>query len=357
VQRAVVLTAAILVAVLGMGVYMFSGHMPGREGAGASGRSGGNETLVVCIAGAYAAEGRYLADAYRNATGIQVVVKPGGSFALAHQIALGVPCDVFMPVAFRRAVAETGPYSPGWAVAFVADSNVIVYSNASLKAFPGTADLLSLYREAYMSNDSRLWYQFFYGLTSGKYPLGVADPATDPEGLYAMLILETAGELYAGNKSFFIYRMAESRANVTRSSTFYYVVPLKEGQLAFVFSYRSYAEANGLQYLELPPWLSFGDGAYSSRYSRFSWTIPVEGGTAEIEGSPVYLYITVPKNARDRAAAVDFLLFALRERGRLSRYGLVALGRPVVFGNASSLPAALRQLLDNGTLTYGGPLT
>ncbi|MGC8972938.1 MAG: extracellular solute-binding protein [Thermoproteus sp.] len=349
------IVAAVIAAILGVGVYVFSNY--GRGGSGAPSQPSGNRSLVLCIAGAYAAEGHYLAEAYRNITGVQVVVKPGGSFALAHQIALGVPCDVFMPVAFRQAVAGTGAYDPGWAIAFVADSNVIVYSNASLKTFPGMAELLDLYREAYTSNDSKLWYRFFYELTSGKYPLGVADPATDPEGLYAMLIFEAAGELYAGNESFFIYRMAENRANVTRSSTFYYVVPLKEGQLAFVFSYKSYAEANGLQYLELPPWLNFGDAAHSGWYSRFSWTIPIEGVETQIRGSPVYLYITIPRNARDRTAALDFLLFVLRERGQLARYGLTPLGKPVVFGNASSLPAALRQLLSNGTLTYGGPLT
>ncbi len=314
-------------------------------------------SIVLCIAGAYASEGHVLAAEFSNATGIQVVVKPGGSFALAHEIALGTRCDVFMPVAFRQAVAGTGDYNPGWAVALVADSNVIVYSNASVKAFPGMADLISLYEEAYAKNNSALWYEFFYELTSGRYPLGVANPSTDPEGLYAMLILEAAGELYAGNESFFVARMAQNRANVTRSSTFYYVVPLKEGQIAFVFSYKSYAIANGLRYLELPPWLNFGDVGYSGWYSKFSWTIPVEGRSTQIRGSPVYLYITIPKNAGDPRAALEFVLFAINNREALSRYGLMPLDKPLVFGDVDSMPAQLRDLLKEGVLQYGGPLT
>ncbi|MEL9991901.1 MAG: substrate-binding domain-containing protein [Thermoproteus sp.] len=315
-----------------------------------------NRTLVLCIAGAYAAEGNALASAYADSTGARVVVKPGGSFALAGQIALGSPCDVFMPVAFRQAVVATGPYNSGWAVAFVADSNVIVYSNASLANF-NASGLLEVYRRAVETNSSSAWYKFFYDLTSGRYPLGVANPATDPEGLYAMLILEAAGRLYADNESFFVERIAANKANVTRSSTFYYVVPLKEGQIAFVFSYRSYAEANDLQYLELPPWLNFGDVNYTKWYSQFSWTIPINGVPTAVEGAPVYLYITIPKNAKNYDAALDFLLFVLRNRGDLAKYGLSPLQKPLVFGNTSALPQQLKELLGNGTLQYGGPLS
>lgn len=314
-------------------------------------------SIVLCIAGAYAQEGHMLADMFGNSTGVQVVVKPGGSFALAHQIALGTPCDVFMPVAFRQAVVGTGNYNPGWAIAIVADSNVLVYSDASVKTFPGMADLISLYERAYTTNDSKLWYQFFYDLTSGRYPLGIADPATDPEGLYAMLILKAAGKLYAGDESFFVARMIQNRANITRSSTFYYVVPMKEGQIAFVFSYKSYAVANGLKYLELPPWLNFGDVGYSSWYAQFSWTIPIEGKPVQIRGSPVYLYITIPKSAENSRLALQFLLFVLNNREALSRYGLTPLEKPIVFGDVNSMPAQLKDLLDRGDLQYGGPLT
>ncbi|MEZ0248153.1 MAG: extracellular solute-binding protein [Thermoproteus sp.] len=347
----IVLTAVLIVVVVALLISSTQKPQAIQKSAPAS-----NTTIVLCIAGAYAAEGNALASAYANLTGARVVVKPGGSFALAGQIALGSPCDVFMPVAFRQAVVAAGPYNPGWAVAFVADSNVIVYSNASLANFNATG-LLEVYKKAIETNSSSAWYEFFYDLTSGRYPLGVANPATDPEGLYAMLILEAAGRLYAGNEGFFVERMAANRANVTRSSTFYYVVPLKEGQIAFVFSYRSYAEANGLQYLELPPWLNFGDMNYAGWYSHFSWTIPIGGVPTAVEGAPVYLYITIPKNAKNYDAALDFLLFVLRNRGDLAKYGLTPLQKPLVFGNTSALPQQLRELLGNGTLQYGGPLS
>lgn len=315
-----------------------------------------SKAISLCIAGAYAVEGGYLKSAFFNATGIYVAVKPGGSFALAHEIALGTPCDVFMPVAFRQAVAGMGPYNPGWAIAFAADEVVIVYSNATL-SYPGAAELIGLYEEAIRTNETRLWYAFFYNLTSGKYPLGVADPSTDPEGLYALLLLEAAGRLYAGNQSYFVDRMIAARANVTRSSTFYYVVPLKEGQIAFVFSYKSYAEANNLSYLELPPWLNFGSPQYADWYSQFSWVIPANGAPpARINGTPVYLYITIPKGAEGEGA-LRFLLFVLSHRQDLAKFGLYPLPKPVVFGNASALPSPLTQMLENGTLVYGGPLT
>ncbi|CCC81556.1 substrate-binding domain-containing protein [Thermoproteus tenax] len=315
-----------------------------------------NRSIILCIAGAYAAEGSYLAKAFGNSTGAQVLVKPGGSFALAQQIALGYPCNVFMPVAFRQAVSMMGAYDPGWAIAVAADSNVIVYSNASLSAFPDMGKVIEEYRKAHYSNSSDAWYSFFNDLTSGKYKLGVANPSTDPEGLYAMLILQAAGVLYAHNATYFIARMIANGANVTRTSTFYYVVPLKEGQMSFVFSYKSYAVSNGLQYLELPPWLNFGDSGYTGWYSRFSYTISVGGKGLEIKGSPVYLYVTIPKGSNNKLA-LDFVLFILENRSALARYGLTPLERPIVFGNTTALPEKLRDLLNNGSLIYGGQLT
>ncbi|MFB6489910.1 MAG: substrate-binding domain-containing protein [Thermoproteus sp. AZ2] len=344
--------SAVVIIVAALGLYLMQ-----RAGPPAPSATNATPTnsLSLCIAGAYAVEGEYLKSAFFNATGIRVAVRPGGSFALAHEIALGTPCGVFMPVAFRQAVAGTGPYNPGWAIALAADEVVIVYSNTTT-SYPGAAELIELYEEAVKSNDTRLWYAFFYNLTSGEYPLGVADPSTDPEGLYALLLLEAAGRLYAGNQSYFIDRMAAAHANVTRSSTFYYIVPLKEGQIAFVFSYKSYAVANGLSYLEPPPWLNFGSPQYADWYAQFSWVIPVNGVPTRINGTPVYLYITIPKG-EGSGAALRFLLFALSHRQDLAKFGLYPLPKPMVFGNISALPDPLAQMLRNGTLIYGGPLT
>lgn len=262
-----------------------------------------------------------------------------------------------MPVAFRQAVAGEGPYNPGWAIAVAADEVVIVYSDAALSAHPGASNLIALFREAGAENSSALWRRFFRELASGRYPLGIADPATDPEGLYAFLMLEAAGELYAGNRSLYVGEVIANRANVTRSSTFYYVVPLKEGEIAFVFSYKSYAVANGLRYLEPPPWLNFGNASYSAWYSRFSWTIPINGVPTAVRGTPVYLYATIPADAPDEEAAVRFILFLLSHRDALARFGLYPLPRPLVFGNASAMPSDLRRMLQSGGLAYGGPLT
>lgn len=63
-------------------------------------------SVTVYVAGAYVAILNYLAKQFENATGIQVHVVPGGSFALASQIAsqTPVPANVFIPVAYIQAV-------------------------------------------------------------------------------------------------------------------------------------------------------------------------------------------------------------------------------------------------------------
>ncbi|MEM4911554.1 MAG: substrate-binding domain-containing protein, partial [Metallosphaera sp.] len=162
-----------------------------------------NQSVTVYVAGAYIAILNYLAKQFENQTGIQVHNVPGGAFALASQIATTtpVPANVFVPVAYIQAVQLEGSRNPGWAIAFISDQMSIVYSNYTTQS-PYWSQLYSNYTMAMKTNETTYWFNFFK-LLSPKFTLGISNPSSDPEGLFAYLMFQMAGKLYAHNESYF----------------------------------------------------------------------------------------------------------------------------------------------------------
>ncbi|QGR20246.1 extracellular solute-binding protein [Stygiolobus azoricus] len=317
-----------------------------------------NNTVVVYVAGAYLSIFKYLAQQFEKQYGIPVDINPGGSFGLAAEIAHGAPADVFVPVAYIQAVELEGQNNPGWAIAFISDQMALVYSNYTTMN-PYWNQLYSNYTMAMKTNSTKYWYNFFYLLTT-KFSLGISNPSSDPEGLYGYLILKMAGYLYA-NKSFdyFIHLANESNVIHSALTTADFVAPLKAGELDFVFSYKSYAISQHLDYLQLPPWLSFGYYPNeTSWYSFFFYKITVNGQTLKIYGNPVYLYITIPKNAPNQQLALKFIQFVITNVNELAMFGVTPIVHPVLFYESQSdVPPQIMNLLNEGVLTYGGNFT
>ncbi|QPG48599.1 extracellular solute-binding protein [Saccharolobus solfataricus] len=315
-----------------------------------------SQGITVFVAGAYLAILNYLAGQFQNTTGIPVHVVGSGSFALASQIAsqTPVPANVFIPVAYIQAVELTGSRNPGWAIAFLSDQMAIVYSNYTINS-PYWSQLYSNYTMAMQTNNTKYWYNFFYLLTT-KFSLGIANPNTDPEGLYAYLILQMAGYLYANHNISYFVSLVKANPNVkVAPSTANYVAPLKAGTLDFTFSYVSYAVSQGLQYLKLPPWLSFGYYPNETKwFSQFAYNISVNGQTLTIHGNPVYLYITVPLNASNTQAAYQFIGFILSHESELTRFNVIPIQPALLFNQTSNIPQSIMNLLNSGELKYAG---
>lgn len=312
--------------------------------------------VIVYVAGAYKAIFDYLAMQFENQTGIKVDVVPGGSFALASQISKGEPVSVFVPVAYIQAVELEGNRNPGWAIAFISDQMAIIYSNYTTQS-PYWNQLYSNYTMAMKTNESQYWYNFFYLLTT-KFSLGISNPSSDPEGLYAYLILKMAGYLYA-NKSFddYFINLADQNPNLeTAPTTADFVAPLETGKLDFTFSYVSYAISQHLEYLKLPPWLSFGYYPNETNwYSFFFYKISVSNQTLKIYGNPVYLYITIPVNASNEQGALEFIQFIVQHVQELSMFGVTPVTHPLLFyQNENDVPSQILSLLKQGVLQYGG---
>ncbi|ARM76445.1 extracellular solute-binding protein [Acidianus manzaensis] len=313
--------------------------------------------LTIYVAGAYKAIFNQLASQFKNSTGITVKVVPGGSFSLASEIATTAePPQLFVPVAYIQAVELQQSRDAGWAIAFLSDHMSIVYSNYTTQN-PYWGELYSNYTMAMKTNSTTYWNNFFT-LLSEHFSLGISYPSSDPEGLYAYLILKMAGKLYSPTHSESYYiSIANSSHNIEGASTTAdFVAPLEAGRLDFVFSYESYAISQHFEYLTLPPWLSFGYYANETAWdSEFTCPITVNGQSLDIHGNPVYLYITVPQGASDATEAYEFISFLLSHHSELSQFGVTPLYPALLFyQNKSDVPSQILNLVNEGELTYAG---
>jgi molybdate/tungstate transport system substrate-binding protein len=336
---------AIIVAVIvvaAVGVIVYDSH------------SGSPKPLVVYVADAYTSEAQLLASGFHNTTGKPTpIVTGGGSFTLAQEIGMGQKVDVFVPVAIS-AVTQSylHSYSPGWAVAFAADQMVIAYTNSSTTNNDYAKQVLANYSAAESHpNTSRYWYNFFKALSSGRLKLGISNPNSDPAGFRAWIVLEAAGYLYANNSNMFVDSILSNHANYTASNAAQLVAPLTAGQINFLFIYRSSAIAKHLYYLELPPQINLGDPSYAAFYSKFNYTL----ATGVVEGSPIYLYITVPLTSPQPALAEQFVVYVVQNAGLLVKYGLTPL-EPAYLYNSTTPPTQIAQLMSGGYLKYAGSL-
>lgn len=303
-------------------------------------------TLYIWVADAYVGEAKYLASSFQRQYGVPYVLKSGGSFALAREIALGEPASVFIPVDASAAGPRfLGDASPGWVVAFASDQMVLAYTESSVSAN-------AYAREALADARDGNWSGFFYLLTSGEVKVGISNPLEDPAGYRAWLVLKLAGYEYAnGDADYFYDRLYNSAAVVTAPSAAALVAPLQAGDLNFLFIYKSAAVAKNLSYISLPPQVNLGEVNYSSLYSSVSVTF----GNVTFRGSPIFLYLTVPRGAVDRGEAEEFVSYALRESGNLSAYGLVPL-RPALLFNSTQVPQWIQALIKEGYLEEAGGL-
>lgn len=352
----IAIIAIVIVVVASIAVVALLSHHHTTATANSTTSPTSSQAVTIYVAGAYYAIFQYLAQQFYNQTHILVHVIPGGSFALASQIATEtpVPANVFVPVAFIQAVELEGSRNPGWAIAFISDQMAIIYSNYTTQN-PYWQQLYSNYTMAMKTNESKYWFNFFYLLTSGHFSLGIANPNSDPEGLYAYLILKMAGYLYANHSFDYFVKRAEPYVK-SAPTTANYVPDLKAGTLDFTFSYVSYAVSQHLEYLELPPWLSFGYYPNETNwYSFFFYKITVNGQSLKIYGNPVYLYITIPKGANDTQAAYEFIQFLITHVNELSRYHVTPIYPSLLFyNNKSDVPQPILQMLNSGELKYAG---
>jgi molybdate/tungstate transport system substrate-binding protein len=309
--------------------------------------------LVSYSADAYATEVTALLNGFSSSTGVPVApVNSGGSTADASAIEAGAPDDVFVSASLGATSSRyLGNLTANWAIEFATDQLVLAYSNSTTQT-AATTSIIGLANTAIKSNATSDWNGFFTTLVGGAVKVGISAPAQDPAGLRAWLALEAAGYLYSGgNQQAYVRALLSNKGNVTAASAADLVAPLEAGEIQFLFTYRSAAISNELNYVALDSHVNLGTPSLGPFYSQFSYT----DSAGVTQGGPIALCITVPLSAVNTAEALQFVQYVVQDAKSLSTLGLVPLTPSLLYENMPP-PAAIQQLVTQGLVANNGAL-
>jgi len=309
--------------------------------------------LISYSADAYAVEATSLLNGFSQSTGIPVApVKSGGSFADANAIAAGAPDDVFVSSSLTAASSQyLKNLTAGWAIGFASDQLVLAYANSTTQT-SATNNVISLANTATNSNATSDWNNFYTALVSGGVKIGISAPVQDPAGLRAWLVLEAAGYMYSGgNQQAYVSTLLKDQGNVTGASAALLAAPLQAGQIQFLFTYKSSAISNKLDYIALNSHVNLGTPSLGSFYSKFSYTD--SAGTTK--GAAIVISVTIPLSAVDTIEALEFVQYVVHNAKTLSSYGLQPFTTALLYSNAPP-PAPIQALVSQGLITETGPL-
>jgi molybdate/tungstate transport system substrate-binding protein len=309
--------------------------------------------LVSYSADAYAIEVTSLLNGFSSSTGVQVApVKSGGSTADASAIKAGAPDDVFVSASLSATSSQyLGNLTANWAIGLATDQLVLAYSNSTTQT-AATNNIIGLANTAIKSNATSDWNNFYAALVGGTVKVGISAPAQDPAGLRAWIVLEAAGYLYSGgNQQAYASALLSDQANVTAASAADLVAPLQAGDIQFLFTYKSAAISNHLDYVALDSHVNLGTPSHGSFYSQFSYT----DSAGVTKGAPIIIAVTIPLSVVNSAEALQFVQYLVQNAKSLSTFGLVPLSPTLLYENTPP-PAAIQQLVTQGLIADNGAL-
>lgn len=217
------------------------------------------------------------------------------------------------------------PSHTSWYAQFARNRMVVAYTDQSRGANEITA-----------SN----WWQI---VTRPGVQVGRAEPSLDPNGYRTLLVWQLAERFYREPRLGERLAASAPRRNV-RPMEAALVALLQAGELDYIWSYESIAEAANLRYIRLPAEIDLSavehSGAYASASVRISGKTPRESTT--VRGEPIVYGFTIPKGAPHPKLALRFASFLLSVDGRrvLRAAKLDALERPLFVG--SDVPSGVR---------------
>ena len=281
--------------------------------------------IVAFNAGSLARPLRAALDTFARRTGVAVQQENAGSLETARKLTeLGKIPDV-IALDDREVFPQLlVPEHVSWYVEFARNRMVVAYTDRSRGADEITGDN---------------WYQV---LARPGVEVGRADPNLDPNGYRTLLTLQLAERHYRQPG---LYRrlLAAAPPRNVRPKEADLVGLLQAGELDYIWSYESIAQAAGLHFVRLPSAIDLGDPADSAFYAgavvRVTGTTPRD--TVEFRGAPIVYALSVPRRAPHPDIAARFVEFLLSDDGRrvLRQARLDALDRPVLVG--SGVPAGV----------------
>jgi molybdate/tungstate transport system substrate-binding protein len=252
---------------------------------------------MVFHAGSLSVPFKQIAQAFeKEHPSVCVLLEAAGSRDCARKITdLGRACDVMAAADYAVIDTMLIPEHAGWNIKFAGNEMAIVYDAESRYADEITAE-----------NWPRI-------LLRDDVAFGRADPDSDPCGYRTLLVLSLS-EGYYGHAG-----LAES---VSKKDTRYLrpketdlLALLETRTIDYIFLYRSVAEQHGLKWLALPDAINLKQPGLAEAYKKAAVEItgPAPGTKIVVRGEPMVYGVTIPKNAANPGAALEFVAFLLEK--------------------------------------------
>jgi molybdate/tungstate transport system substrate-binding protein len=284
--------------------------------------------LIVFNAGSLARPLRAALDTFALREGVAVEQESAGSLETARKLTeLGSVPDIVGLADAEVFPQLLVPEHVAWYARFARNRMVVAYTPRSRGA------------------DSIATGNWHRVLADPSVEVGRADPDLDPNGYRTLLVLQLA-ERYYGEPGLAGRLLANAPERNVRPKEADLVGLLQAGELDYIWSYESLAQATGLRYVTLPDSIDLGTAADSAFYRTASIRVAGSGvgDTVTFRGEPIVYGIAIPRQAPHPELAVRFLAFLFSDDGRrvLRAARLDALDAPTIVGEGA--PDTLRAL-------------
>lgn len=258
----------------------------------------------------------------------------GGSTRMARLISeVGKPADLMASADFLVIDRSLIPAKADFNIRFATNELVLAFTDVS--------------RYAKIINKNN-WFTI---LETKGVRWGHADPNVDPGGYRSLMVMQLAEKYY--RKPGLYERLLQNRPLAfLRDKSASLTALLQNGDLDYVWTYRSLALQHGLRFISLDEHVNLGTLGYDSFYrqARVRVTGEKPGTYIDREGRFVAYGITMLKQAPNPEAAQAFLEYLLDPRGGqqvLAKYGQPPFNPPFVSSAAMlrKLPASLQKLV------------
>jgi molybdate/tungstate transport system substrate-binding protein len=281
-------------------------------------------TLVIYNAGSLARPIRSALDSFAAREGITVEQESAGSLETARKLTeLRRTPDIIALADDEIFARLLVPTHVAWYAQFARNRIVLAYTDHS--AF---ADELT----------ETTWRSI---ILRDRVEVGRSDPDLDPAG-YRTLLVHQLAERHYGDPGLASRLLAAAPKRNVRPKEVELTGLLQAGELDYIWTYESVAQAAALRYLVLPTRIDLGTPAESAFYS--SAAVRVTGGapgeTLELRGRPIVYALSVPLDAPHPVVAARAASFLLSGEGaRIMRQARldVILPAPVV----GTMPSAI----------------
>ncbi|HJO94702.1 MAG TPA: tungstate ABC transporter substrate-binding protein WtpA [Victivallales bacterium] len=282
-----------------VGIFILLITVAGYSFANTEAKTDKKEQVIVFHAGSLSVPLKIIKKAYeKKYPNVNVIMEASGSRMCARKISeLHQRCDVIMSADYTVIKELLMPKYASWYIENELNQMAIVYTDKAKYS-----DKIN----------SKNWYKILLkkGVISGH-----SNPDDDPCGYESIIVMKLASKYYGIPD---LYKQIEKNSPMTRPMEMNLLALLQEGEIDYAFLYKSVAEQQKLNYVTLPDKINLGSLKYADYYKTVEIKLTgKQPGTYIIKkGAPMIYGLTIPTNAPDKKAAIQFIKFLLGKDGQ-----------------------------------------